>query len=250
MEAIFSTYTVSAELTGYDVFTDLAVLEVDTPYLIQELKIGDSTLLKKGEFVISIGTPQSLDYAGTVDLGMIADNGLCIDNSITVDEERYSYYLDVIEISSDMKAGYSGSPLLNMNGEVTGMNTMALNNSLHFALTANELRIVADRIISGNLQPKWQLGIKGTYISAMQNYEKTELDLDIQTLSGLYVQKVRDNSIAYNAGVRPGDVIVRINDLEIRNLNDLLAVSYGEADDFVFELLRGGETLSLGIVND
>lgn len=245
-----SSYSVNAIMKGYDVYTDLAVLELESPYQVSPAKIGDATLLKKGEFIICIGTPVSLDYAGSIQLGMIADERLTVENSISVNYETHEYYLDVIELSSALIPGYSGGPLFNMNGEVTGMITMSLDDRISFALTANEIRTAADRIITEQEGEKTNYGIKGTYIKEMRNYEKANLNLDIQTISGLYVQKVMDNSLASIAGVKSGDVVLKINDVSLDGLNEYLQVSYQPYESYSFEILRNGETLTLSIGND
>ena len=245
-----STYTVNATAAGYDFRSDLAVLKVESPYEVKTLKMGDSTLLSQGEFVISIGTPGSMDYALSAELGMVSKGIVTIDNTIAHNGERYNYYLDVVQLSSNLPKGYSGSPVLNMNGEVVGMNTMDLDGELNFALTANEARIVADRIISGQDVSKNIFGVKGTYIKDMMNYEKSNLNLDIEVISGLYVQRVKENSPALMAGVRTGDVITKINDVSINGLDDMLNVAYMENDDVVFEVIRGGQILLLGMNDD
>ena len=245
-----SSYSVNAVMKGYDIYTDLAVLELECPYKVSPVRIGDATLLKKGEFVICIGTPVSLDYAGSVQLGMIANERLTIENSVTVNYETYEYCLDVIELSSSLIPGYSGGPLLNMNGEVTGMITMSLDDRMCFALTANEIKAVAEKIISEQDGMKADIGIKGTYIKEMPNYEKANLNLDIQTISGLFVQKVMDDSLAFTVGVKPGDIVVKINDVPLDGLNEYLQISYQPYETYSFEVLRNGETLTLSIGND
>ena len=245
-----SSYSVNAQLSGYDVYTDLAVLQLDCPYQVNPVRMSDADLLKQGEFVICIGTPVSLDYAGSVQLAMVADERLTVENSIYANGERHDYYLDVIELSTALIPGYSGGPILNMNGEVAGMNTMSLDDRTAFALTANEIKIVADRLIAMQESVKAGFGIKGTYIKEMKNYEKANLNLDIQTISGLYVQNVLDGSLAEDAGIKTGDVVVRINDVTLNELNDYLEISYLPAEAYSFEVLRNGEPLTLSIEHD
>lgn len=245
-----SSYSVNATVTGYDIYTDLAVLELDCPYQVSPVRMGDATLLKKGEFVICIGTPVSLDYAGSVQLGMVANERLTVENSISADYQRLDYYLDVIELSSALIPGYSGGPLLNMNGEVVGMIAMSLDEEICFALTANEVRMVADRIIAAQEGTKTDFGIKGVYIKEMANYEKANLNLDIQTISGLYVQRVLDDSLAEIAGVKSGDVVVKINDIVLDGMNEYLQVSYQPYETYSFEVIRNNEALTLSIGND
>ena len=245
-----SDYTVNASLVGYDFLSDIAVLKFNSPYMINTLKIGDSKLLKEGEFVISIGTPLSLDYAASSQLGMISKGVLTIENNITYDAEQYNYYLDVVQLSSNLPKGYSGSPILNMNGEVVGMNIMDLNNELNFALTANEMKIVVDKIINNEAVNKNLFGIRGKYIVDMPNYEKTNLNIDIEVISGIYIQKVKENSIAMNAGLKAGDILNKINDVTITSLDDYLNISYSELENINFEVIRNGQITILGVTND
>ena len=84
----------------------------------------------------------------------------------------------------------------------------------------------------------------------MPNYEKANLNLDIQTISGLYAHKVLDGSLAAAAGVRPGDVVLKINDVALEGLNSYLQVSYLPAETYIFEVLRNGETQLLSIENN
>ena len=88
------------------------------------------------------------------------------------------------------------------------------------------------------------LGIKEVYVKDMENYEKSNLNLSIDNINGIYVQKVRDDSIAFSAGIRQGDIILNINGSDINSLNDYLDICYADASSFVFTVLRNGETLS------
>ena len=246
-----STYSQKGELIGHDNFADLAVIKVTTPYEMKTLKIGDANLLKKGEYVISIGTPVSSDYASSVELGMISLKNVTVENTITVEEERYTYYLNLIELSSNLQAGYSGSPLINMNGELIGMNTMNVVSNLSFAVTSNEVQRVADRLINNEQITRNNLGIKGSFVSEMYNYEKSNLNISIDTLSGIYVLRCKEGSLAYEAGIRNGDIVLSISGIEIKDLNDFLDAIYAnEQDDIVFEYLHNSERFLSGVKRD
>lgn len=245
-----TSYTVEAQLFGYDLYTDLAVLKIITPYTINGLWFADASLLKTGEFVIMIGTPVSADYASSVEMAMVSAKDVVIENNISVDEERHSYFLDVIQLSSRLLNGYSGSPLINMNGEVVGMNTMAYSDNFTFAVNGNEIRMLADMIISGQEIKRNNIGIKGSYIQDMYNYEKNNLNINIDTINGIYVLRVKENTLAFAAGIRPGDVVTAINGKEINDLNDYLSVLYSDSPEFVFDYIRNSEHLSSNAAND
>lgn len=244
-------YSVNANIVGKDIYTDLAVLHVTIPYETNPLKLGDCKLLKSGEFIISIGTPYSLEYNSSCELGMISNALRTIDNSINVDSEKHVYYLNVIQMSSNLKPGYSGSPVLNMNGEVVGMTTMSLDDNINFAITINEIKTIADKIIVGEEVKNIQLGIKGDYVSSMPMFERTNLNLSVETINGLYVEKTLDNSISHVCGIKTGDVVLKINDIEINNLDDILQVTYSEYNEVNFEVLRNNEVIELkATIND
>ena len=234
---VFNAY---ASLLGHDKYSDLAVIQIESPYSIKPLTLADSSILKDGEFVVSIGTPSSFEYAGSVELGMVSSDTRVIENSITVDDVTSNYYLDVIQLSANLKPGYSGSPVLNMNGEVVGMVTMNIQDGFNFAITSNEIKIIADKLISEQQVTKYQLGIKGSYIENMPMFERSNLNLSVETIYGLYVEKLLDGSVALPAGIKAGDVILSINDVELHNMNDYLNVVYSETGSLKFEVLRDG----------
>lgn len=241
----------SAALIDKNIYADLALLQVKSPYNIDTLKLADSTLLKAGEFVVSIGTPISLEYDNSVELGMISNPLRTVENSITVLDEKINYNLDVIQLSSNLKPGFSGSPLLNMAGEVVGMVTMSLKDGYNFAITSNEIKLMADRMIAGQKIVKYQLGIMGSYIKDMPMFEKSNLNISVETINGLYVEKLIDNCAALNAGVKVGDVILSINGVELNTMSDYLNVVYNETQNFEFLVLRDGQTILFRIeIND
>lgn len=239
--SFLSSLNYPAKVIGTNKFCDLAVLEIETPFNINRLNLADSTLLKDGEFVISIGTPISNDYAKSAELGLVSSKIRTIENEIEIADESIKYYLDTIQLSANLNPGYSGSPVFNMNGEVLGMTTMSLANKLNFAITANEIRIIADNIINNQENKKYQLGIKGTYVNDMPAYERSSLDLSVDIRYGLYVDDLLDNSISTIAGIKSGDVVLSINGINLVNYNDYLNVAYSNTNYFEFEVLSNTE---------
>ena len=245
-----SSYVVQGELVGHDLFTDLALVRIKTPYEIAPVDLGDSSLLKQGEFVIAIGTPLSLDYEGSIKLSMVAKNNLQIENIIQTDENYYDYFLNVIEISDALAQGYSGSPLINMGGEVVGMVTMSYQNAVSFALSINEIKMVADTLLENQTPNRRNLDVKGTFLSQMHNYEKANLNISLDTLNGLYVERLKEDGIAFKAGVRQGDVITKIDEIQISDLNSYLNALYFESEVSVIEYMRNGELITAVLDND
>lgn len=246
-----SSYKVVGNILGYDAYSDVAVIECEIPYEVKTTKLADSSLTKQGEFVICIGTPSSLEYKGSVEMGIVSNNLVTIENQVTYEENIYDYYENLIQLSSNLKQGYSGAPIINMNSEAIGMCLMKADSNTNFVLSANELRIIADKIINGEVYTKTQFGISGTYLSSLANYEKTFLNLSVETTDGLYISKIKENGLGFKFGIRVGDVITSINGFEIATYDDYLNVVYANAETFEISVIRAGEQITLtGSIND
>ncbi|MDO4198132.1 MAG: S1C family serine protease [Erysipelotrichaceae bacterium] len=245
------TYSAKGNMLGYDIYTDIAVLEVNTPYTIDSVTLGDATLLKQGEFVLSAGTAGSLDYIGSLELGIVSLNHTVLDNSITYDGNPYNYFIDVISFTSNLRSGYSGSPLFNMDGQVVGISTMSSSNT-RFAVTVNEAKIIADSIISGNPVNRNNLGIKVSFIKDLMNYEKSNLGLSIDYINGAYVKDVKEGSVMSLLGIQTGDIILSVNDINVDDFDSYLSAVYLDTTEFSVNYIRDGVTgtLSLSRTND
>lgn len=240
---------VNGKVYGSDLFADVALLECDFPFDVQELKFGDSTLLKDGEFVLSIGTNNSMDYAFSNKFGMVSKNYQEIKNQITFNEENYEYYLGLIQLSGDFTSGYSGAPVLNMNGELVGSILMQ-DDDITFALTGDELKTVLDCLYNNLSYRRVNFGFKGKYIKDLENYEVNSLNINVDLSDGYYVSEVLPFSFASKIGILKADVITKINDVKLVDSNSLLSLMYSEELNFTFEIIRNGEKIKLQGVID
>lgn len=248
--SLANNVNVNATLINKNDYADVAILEISLPYEINVLSFDDASSLKPGEFLISIGTAGSNNYSQSIELGMFSSLRT-IDNSVTINSKTKKYYLDVIQISSDLSQGYSGSPLINMEGDVVGMITMSLNDDTDFAVTSNEIKIIADKAINGDNTNKYDLGIKGSYVKNMPMYLKSNLNINIDTTYGLYVEEIKDNLISYFAGIRTGDIITEINGTKLNNFNDFLNVCYTHSDVLTYKIIRNNEEFEFVVnIND
>ena len=240
---------VNGKVYGSDLFADVALIECEFPFDVQELKFGDSTLLKDGEFVLSIGTNNSMDYAFSNKFGMVSKNYQEIKNQISFNEENYEYYLGLIQLSGDFTKGYSGAPVLNMNGELVGSILMQ-DNDITFALTGDELKVVLDRLYNGITYTRINFGFKGKYIKDLENYETNSLNINVDLSVGYYVSEVLPFSFASKMGIVKGDVITKINDVKLVDSDSLLNLMYSDELNFTFEIIRNGEKIKLQGVID
>lgn len=242
--------TYEANVVNKDIFADVCVIEVETNVEVLPTKLGNSNLVKEGEFVVIIGTPKSIQYALSNEIGVVSSSLRSINNSVNFENTNYEYINNVIQLSGNINAGYSGAPVLNMAGEVVGMITMKDDTAV-FATPINELKIIADNIINGNEYTKIQFGIKGKFVNLLESYEKNQLNIPLDVNNGYYINSVMNSSLAANAGIKEGDVIISINGLEINDYDDLLSIEYDNTDTFNITVVRNNETINLvGKIND
>lgn len=242
--------SVEASLYGADIFADIAVLYIKTDFKLTPVILADSFLLKDGEFLISIGCSGNKEYSNSTALSIVSSASRFIGNSISYEDTNYEYYLETVQYASTMVKGYSGAALFNMNGEAAGVNILSDGNNC-FGLTSNELKLVVDNIIYDRGLRKLFLDIKGTYLSKMENYTKSNLGISIEEVNGFYVSFVRFNSLGFEMGLKSGDIIKSINGIEIKTSKDYYNAIYTTLTDISVDVMRSGESLTLtGTLND
>jgi 2-alkenal reductase len=195
-----------AEVINTDVFDDLAVLKAEGQ-MPAVVAFGDSDNLKSGETVIAIGSPLG-EFRNTVTVGVISATGRMLDTG-----EGY-FMEDLLQTDAAINQGNSGGPLVNLNGELVGINTLIVRGrngssapaeGLGFAIPSNTVRSIAERIIAQGYFSRPYLGVNWQNInpSIARRY-----DLPVEW--GAYVTGVATNSPAANAGIQRGDIIVSI----------------------------------------
>lgn len=237
-------------IKGYDVYSDIAVIEINSDLQVNPIELGDSDLLKDGEFVLTVASPNNLDLDNSISLGMISNKLKTITNSITVDSNTYEYYMNIIQLDANVTKGYSGSPIFNMAGQVEGVVSMKEDNAV-FALPINEIKIIAENIINEKEYFKISLGINELYVNNLETYEKNQLAIPLDVNDGCYVKAVMPNSVADIAGIKVGDIIKSVNDVNMIGNRDLLSIEYSNDRKFDFKVLRNNEELTLsGSISD
>ena len=226
-----------ASIVGTDPRSDLAVIKVDTKgYKVHPAKLGDSGKLLVGEWVMAIGNPFGLDH--TVTVGVISAKG----RSRVSDSRNYQ---DFLQTDASINPGNSGGPLINLSGEVIGINTAILgpgaNIGIGFAVPSDLARpIVRDLVANGKVRRPF-LGIMMAEITpelqrAMHGPEK-----------GALVQNVNPGAPAAKAGIKRGDVIVKVDGVPIEGSRDVQkqVLTHGIGDTINLEIWRDGRTMSL-----
>lgn len=187
-----------AEVTGRDPQSDVAVLEIKAADL-PVLRLADSSKLEVGEWVVAIGNPFGLSHTLTV--GVVSAKGR---TSVGIND-----YEDFIQTDAAINPGNSGGPLVNLDGEVVGINTAIFSRSggnmgIGFAIPSNLARNIANQLIDKGEVTRGYLGIVIQPLTA----ELAE-SFDIKPGKGILVAQVSEDSPAETAGLRQGDVIVK-----------------------------------------
>jgi serine protease Do len=221
--------TKKAKLVGSDAVVDLAVLKVDEPGL-KPLKFGDSDAVQAGDFVVAIGNP--FGFEETVTDGIISSKGR---------PNRVDGFGDYLQTNAAINPGNSGGPLVNLRGEIIGINTAIISRSggsqgIGFAIPSNSVKTALESLLKNGRIIRGYLGIQAR--PTTQGVAETD---------GVIVDDVVPNSPASEAKVKRDDVIKKFNGHTVRNITELRSlVSQVELNKKVeLELVRGGSTLKL-----
>ncbi len=235
----------AAEVLGGDVFSDIAVLKVEGT-MPAVAPIGNSDALKPGETAIAIGSPLG-DFKNTVTVGVIS----AIGRSIDVNE---NYQMEgLIQTDAAINQGNSGGPLVNLAGELIGINTLivrgagygsAVAEGLGFAIPANTAKAICQQIIDQGYVAYPYLGIRWQWITPNIAYR---YGLPVET--GAYVSDVGSGSPAALAGLKSGDIILQIGDKRLGEDNPFINVLYDHVpgETTSLEVMRGQEILEIEI---
>ena len=199
-----------ADLVGKDTKSDLALLRVHTDKPLRTVKFGDSDKLRLGEWVIAIGNPFSL--GGSVTAGIVSARNRDINSG------PYDNY---IQTDAAINRGNSGGPLFNLNGEVIGINTAIISPSggsigIGFAIPSDSAMPVIDQLQKyGEARRGW-LGVR-----IQQVTDNLAESLDLGTAHGALVAGLDDKGPAKPAGMQPGDVVVKFDGKDVKEMRDL-----------------------------
>ncbi|MHC4574738.1 MAG: Do family serine endopeptidase [Planctomycetota bacterium] len=203
----------AAKVVGTDPETEVAVVKIeveDMPYL----KLADSDMLEVGEWVIAIGNPFGLSH--TVTAGIVSAKG----RSGLSFSGRAPEYQDFIQTDAAINFGNSGGPLINLDGEVIGINTAILgpggNIGIGFAIPINMAKFVYNKIIKGEPIVR---GVLGVYIDDVD--PDLAASLGLKDTTGAVIEQVIEDSAAEKAGLKRYDVVVELNGDKVEKAADL-----------------------------
>ncbi len=228
-----------AAIVGTDIYSDIAVLKTDGK-VPAVAKLGNSDVLKPGESVIAIGSPLG-DFKNTVTVGVVSATGRSIDSGNGYQIEN------LIQTDAAINHGNSGGPLLNLLGEVIGINTLIVRNTnsgdvaegLGFAIPVNTAQAVAQQILQKGYFARPYLGI---------NYQPINPQIaatyNLPAQWGVYVTDVANGSPASQAGIQQGDIITKVGNVALDETHSYVNAlfTYKPGDQVTLEIVRGNQT--------
>jgi serine protease Do len=230
--------TYSATLIGEDSLLDIAVIKIDSKETFTPLKLADSTLVEVGQLVFAIGNPFGLGE--TVTQGIISAK----ERSLS-DNQR-----DLFQTDAAINPGNSGGPLVNLRGEIIGINVAIFSvdkdnpsfQGVGFSIPSNDVKEALDQILERGRPVRGFLGVRMRDLDPMV---RRQLAYDGEHGSAIYV--ITPGSPAEQAGLKPGDIVLKYNDKVITNTRQLISlVQRSKVDEVVkLEIWRQGKILNL-----
>jgi serine protease Do len=221
-----------ARIIGRDKETDIAVLKIETDRKLPAAQFGDSSVLKVGQWVLAVGNPMGLDR--TVTLGVISGIGR--------ERLNLSKYENFIQTDAAINPGNSGGPLFNLRGEVIGINTAIIHmaQGIGFSIPADMVSRVVDQLVSqGRVVRGWLgVGIQGLTKELSKQF-------GIKEGEGVLINEVYEDDPAYAAGIKPGDIILMVDDEPVDSPNQLsrLVARVGPGENAKIRVLRDGKEM-------
>lgn len=244
---------VEASLVGTDSYTDLAVLKVKSSKVadIKAATFGDSTSLKVGEPAIAIGSPLGTDYANSVTSGIVSS----VNRQVTsTNDDNQTVSINAIQTDAAINPGNSGGPLVNIEGQVIGINSSKIASTaetsssdvsvegMGFAIPSNDVVTIINQLETAGSVTRPALGISMVDLTSLTTTQQSQyLKIPSSLTNGVVVAAVTDDTPASKAGLKEYDVITKIGDTTVESYTDLQSELYKHAvgDTITITYYRG-----------
>lgn len=241
--------TVEAKVLGSDEYADIAVLSVEASSVLQVAEIGKSSDSNIGDTLFTIGSPLGADYMGTVTKGILSGK----DRTVSVSLSSGSFIMEVLQTDAAINPGNSGGPLVNINGEVIGVNSIKLVQDeiegMGFAIPIEIVMASVDRLEKGEKIVRPVIGVEMLDISNAYYLYRNGITIDNSIDSGVAIVSVQENSPAAEAGLQKGDVILEVEGTTIKDIAYFRFVlyKYSVGDKIKVKYYRNNEILETEI---
>lgn len=232
----------SGNVVWSDEDIDLAIVKINAKSL-KTISLGDSENVKVAEQVYAIGNPIGYEFQRTVTGGIIS----AVDRTIKIEEEdKVSYMENLIQTDATINPGNSGGPLINLNGEVVGINTVKITSAegIGFAVPINIVKPIIEKLKNTKQFEEAYLGIFG-YDEKVIPY----LDSSIDFIGGVYVAQIVLDGPCNGSGLKVGDIITKIDDIKINKMCELREYIYSKnpEEEVTLYITRNNKEYSLKV---
>lgn len=233
----------NATVVGRDEKTDLAVLKIEATNL-PAIEMGNSDEIKVGELAVAIGNPGGLEYMGSVTAGVISG----LNRTIAMDDNNDNG-IKLIQTDAAINPGNSGGALVNSEGKLIGINTAKISGDgfegLGFAIPVNNAKEITDNLI----EFKYVKGRPSIGISINRSFNE-QMAKRYNVPAGVLVEDVSPLSGAFNAGLKRGDIITKIDDKAVKTYSELEEIKNKRkvGETIKLEIYRDGKTLAMNVL--
>lgn len=237
---------VEAKLVGADVYSDIAVLSIKDSAKFTAATLGASNKSKVGDTVFTVGSPEGSDYAGTVTKGVLSAQDRLVEVALT-NNTASDYFMQVLQTDAAINPGNSGGPLCNTNGEVIGITNMKLVDDtvegMGFAIPIEEALKVANVLEKEGKVKRPYIGISMLDLNNSFSLWQAGIMLPENIDKGVAVYSVENNSPADKAGLKKGDIIIKLAEKNITSLADFRYELYKHSpnEEVVVTYIRNGK---------
>ncbi|MES3713617.1 S1C family serine protease [Staphylococcus ureilyticus] len=234
---------VDAKLIGKDALTDIAVLKIDDTKGTKAIDFANSSKVKTGDSVFAMGNPLGLEFANSVTSGIISASERTIDTQTSAGANK----VNVLQTDAAINPGNSGGALVDLNGNLVGINSMKIANEqvegIGFAIPSNEVKVTIKELVKNGKIDRPSIGIGLLNLSEIPDEYKKQLNTDKK--HGIYVAKVYADS-----GLKEGDIITKIDDEKVQEDTELRSYLYEHkkpGDNVNLTIERKGKTQSVDV---
>lgn len=235
---------VDAKIIGSEAYSDIAVLSVDSSTIKDIAIIGDSSKLKVGDTLFTVGSPEGADYAGTVTKGVLSGKDRLVAVALSSNSSS-DYYMRVLQTDAAINPGNSGGPICNINGEVIGVTNMKLVDStvegMGFAIPIEDAILYASTLETGQNVVRPYIGISMLDLTDEFVLWQNGITLDGSVDSGVVIVEVEKNSPADKANLEKNDIIISIAGEKVESIAEFRYQLYKH---------KPGETIEVEYVRD
>lgn len=242
---------VEAKVLGSDEYADIAVLSIDASAVMQVAEIGESSVSEIGDSVFTVGSPLGTDYIGTVTKGILSGKDRTVEVELS---NNNTFMMEVLQTDAAINPGNSGGPLVNMNGEVIGVNSMKLVEDkiegMGFAIPIELVMSAVERLENGEAIERPLIGASLMDADNTYGLFYNKILLDDSITSGTVIVSVEEGYPAQAANLQKGDVILEVNGTKIKNTAHFRSqlYKYSIGDTITLKINRDGKEMEVNVL--